>query len=130
MLRSILTVAFRKLWRDKVYVTINVIGLSLGIAACILIWLIAHHEFTFDTFHANADRIYRLVTYEKYTDDTPEQLIPAVVPPLPGILASRAPGIGTWAPYHVLPEIKVSVSQHGGHKDFLNSATIITNASY
>lgn len=60
MLKNYLTIAFRSLWRSKVHSAINVIGLSLGIACCILIVLFVKDEWTFDTFHSKADRIYRV----------------------------------------------------------------------
>jgi len=48
--------------RNKSYATINIIGLAIGIAACLLIFLIVHFETSFDNFHAKKDRIYRVGT--------------------------------------------------------------------
>ena len=45
----------------KTYSFINVLGLALGICACIVIYLITSYEFSFDKFHPNSDRIYRIV---------------------------------------------------------------------
>ncbi|HMI61368.1 MAG TPA: ABC transporter permease, partial [Puia sp.] len=55
------------------YTTINVIGLTLGIAAAILIFTILSYELSFDTFHPNKDRIYRIVTefHDQRTDYAP-----------------------------------------------------------
>ncbi|MCE2436308.1 MAG: ABC transporter permease, partial [Candidatus Latescibacteria bacterium] len=39
---------------------INIIGLAIGLAFCIITFLFVHHEWTYDTFHENADRIYRV----------------------------------------------------------------------
>lgn len=66
MLKNYLTVAFRSLWRNKIHSIINVIGLSLGIACCILIVLFVKDEWTFDKFHAKADRIYRVWAKEDW----------------------------------------------------------------
>src|SRR5688572_5903469 len=66
MIRNYLTVAFRSLWRNKIHTGINVIGLSLGIACCILIVLFVKDEWTFDTFHAKANRIYRVWAREDW----------------------------------------------------------------
>lgn len=52
--------AFRTLWRNKVFSLINIIGLSVGLACCMLIFLYAKDELSFDRFHNNANRIYRL----------------------------------------------------------------------
>lgn len=60
MLRNYLTIAVRNLWKQRGYAFINIIGLSVGLAFCVLIFLYVHHEWTYDRFHANADRIYRV----------------------------------------------------------------------
>ena len=58
MLRHHLTVAFRNLLRQRVYSAINISGLGLAIACCLLIFLFVQYEWTHDGFHENADRIY------------------------------------------------------------------------
>ncbi len=60
MFRNYLTVALRHLRRHKVYTLINVSGLAIGIAFCILTFLFVRNEWTYDAFHENADRIYRV----------------------------------------------------------------------
>lgn len=64
MLRNYLMVSIRNLLRNKLYAFINVLGLSVGVASCILIALFVHHEWTFDAFHEHADSIYRILTRE------------------------------------------------------------------
>ncbi|MFT3935258.1 MAG: ABC transporter permease [Chitinophagaceae bacterium] len=61
MLKNYFTVAIRNFWRNKVFSFINVIGLSIGISAAIVIYLIVHYEFSFDKFEKDGDRIYRVV---------------------------------------------------------------------
>ena len=60
MFRNYLTVAYRNLIRYKVYSAINITGLAIGIAFCILTFLYIRHEWSFDAFHEKADRIYRI----------------------------------------------------------------------
>ncbi len=60
MFRNYLTVAYRNLVRYKVYSAINITGLAIGIAFCILTFLYVRHEWSFDAFHEKADRIYRI----------------------------------------------------------------------
>jgi putative ABC transport system permease protein len=60
MIRNYLKVAFRNLWKNKGYSAINVIGLAVGLATCLLILLYVWDELSFDKFHAKADRIYRV----------------------------------------------------------------------
>jgi putative ABC transport system permease protein len=69
MLHNYLKIAFRSLWRSKIHAFINVLGLSLGIACCVLIALFVKDEWTFDTFHTKAHRIYRVYAREDYGKD-------------------------------------------------------------
>ncbi|MEE9190716.1 MAG: ABC transporter permease [Candidatus Neomarinimicrobiota bacterium] len=53
--------AFRNLWKFKLYSLINISGLSIGMACCVLIMAWVGNELSFDRFHQNADRIYRIL---------------------------------------------------------------------
>jgi putative ABC transport system permease protein len=130
MLKNSLLVSWRKLLRNKVYAVINILGLSIGIGACLIIWLVAHHEFTFDKFQADADRIYRVVTYQEYTVDTPPELVPAVVPPLPATMLSEVSGLEACAAYHTLGEIKVEVPGTIATTPIQSNTAIISGAEY
>lgn len=61
MLRNYLKPAFRTLRREKGYVVLNVLGLAVALAACVLIALYIRHELSYDRFHEDADRLYRIV---------------------------------------------------------------------
>ncbi len=61
MFKNYFKTAWRNLTRNKSYAAINVTGLTIGIAACLLIFLVVQYETSFDNFHANKDRIYRVV---------------------------------------------------------------------
>ncbi|MDR3712771.1 MAG: ABC transporter permease [Puia sp.] len=58
MLTNYCKIAWRNLLRDKVYSLVNIGGLSIGIAVCLLITLYVTHEYSYDSFHRNAGRIY------------------------------------------------------------------------
>ena len=60
MLKNYLKTALRNLWKNKAFTAINIIGLSSGLAVCILIVLYVFNELGYDSFNKNADRIYRL----------------------------------------------------------------------
>lgn len=69
MFRNYLKIAFRALWRSKAHSAINIIGLSLGIACCILIVLFVKDELTFDRFHSKAKNIYRVYAKEDWGEN-------------------------------------------------------------
>src|SRR5579871_2980247 len=54
--------AFRNLLRNKGYAAINIVGLAVGIAACLLIFLVIQFETSFDNFHKKKNEIYRIGT--------------------------------------------------------------------
>lgn len=62
MLRNYIKIAVRNLMRRKFITLINILGLSIGMVFCILAFLYLNHELSYDSFHTNGDRIYRVVT--------------------------------------------------------------------
>ncbi|HMF69843.1 MAG TPA: ABC transporter permease, partial [Flavitalea sp.] len=58
----------RNLSRNRSYAVINITGLAVGIAACLLIFLLIQFQTSFDDFHKNKDRIYRVVSETKTPD--------------------------------------------------------------
>ena len=61
MLRATFKYAWRNIRHQKIYTAIHILGLSIGLCACIVIYLIARYDLGFDRFHPNAGRIYRIV---------------------------------------------------------------------
>ena len=62
MIKNYLKTALRNLIRNKSFTFINVLGLTIGIASCLLIFLVIQFELSFDNFHKKKDRIYRVVS--------------------------------------------------------------------
>ena len=62
MFKNYFKIAFRNLQKNKVYASINIIGLAIGIASCLLLYLILQFETSFDNFHPKRDNIYRVCT--------------------------------------------------------------------
>jgi len=60
MFKNHFKIAVRNLTRHKIYSSINIIGLAVGIACAVLIMLWVQYELSFDRFHENADRLYRV----------------------------------------------------------------------
>ncbi len=60
MLKNYIKVALRNLIRQKLYVAVNILGLSIALSICLLIIGLVHNELTFEECHDNRDRIYRV----------------------------------------------------------------------
>lgn len=60
MFKNYFKVAFRNLWKNKGYSAINIFGLAIGLATCLLILIYVIDELSFDRFNKKADRIYRV----------------------------------------------------------------------
>lgn len=67
MLSNYLKIAWRNLWRSKVFSGINIVGLSAGLASCLLLFIYITHELSYDNFQQKADRLVR-VTMEYSVD--------------------------------------------------------------
>ena len=94
LLQNSFKTAIRNLKRQKVYSFINIAGLSVGLACCILIVLYVHFELSFDGHHQNADRIYRVIEIEyrdgkqDFSASAPAPLGPALAQEFPEISRS------------------------------------------
>lgn len=60
MLKNYLTTIFRQIRKNKVFSSINILGLALGMAACLVISQYVNFHTSFDSFHSNSERIFRL----------------------------------------------------------------------
>ncbi|HTD42484.1 MAG TPA: FtsX-like permease family protein [Mucilaginibacter sp.] len=107
MLRNYLKIAFRSFWKHKIFTFINIIGLSIGISASLVIYLIVHYDFTFDKFHKDSDRIYRVVSNFKFQGN--ESHSRGVTSPMGPGIKSNVTGVEVVAPLFTLgPDVTVS----------------------
>lgn len=60
MIKNYFKIAFRNLWKNKAYSAINIFGLAIGLATCLLITLYVTNELSYDRYSVNAKRIYRI----------------------------------------------------------------------
>jgi len=93
MFKNYIKIAARNLVKKKIFSFINIFGLAIAIAFCILIFLFVRDEMTHDSFHQNADRLYRVNVLTKEDDGsmeahamTPPPLGPAFKQEFPEIL--------------------------------------------
>lgn len=68
MFKLNLKIALRNLWKNKGYTLINILGLSIGMASCILIFIFINYQMSYDKGYKNGDRIYRVVSTWTYAD--------------------------------------------------------------
>ncbi|WPP48466.1 ABC transporter permease [Catalinimonas niigatensis] len=91
MLKNHIKIALRNLIRHKQTTLINIMGLAVGMAACILILLFVQHELSYDRYHENADRIYR-ISREWHNEDGETNLhLGHLAPPFAPMLANDFP---------------------------------------
>ncbi|MCP4632785.1 MAG: FtsX-like permease family protein [candidate division Zixibacteria bacterium] len=94
MIWNYLKIALRQLVKYKSYSVINITGLAVGIACCILIFLWIEDELSYDGFHQNKDQIYRVIMNEEFSGQsrriwkTPAPLAPALKNDFPEIINS------------------------------------------
>lgn len=65
MIKNYLLIAFRNFFRNLNYTSINILGLSIGITSCMIIFLLITYDLSFDKFHSKYDHIYRVVVESK-----------------------------------------------------------------
>lgn len=70
MFKNYIKIAFRNILKNKVFSFINIIGLTIGFSASFVIGLMVYYDYTFDNFHKDGDKIYRIVTDFKTQDGT------------------------------------------------------------
>jgi hypothetical protein len=100
MLKNCFTVAWRNIKKNKFFTFINVLGLSLGLCSCLVIFLSYQFELSFDNFHPAKERIYRITSHID-ADRPPAARIP---PPVPAELREEITGVSAISctyPYYV-----------------------------
>jgi putative ABC transport system permease protein len=80
MFRNYLTIAYRNILRHKLFSFINILGLSLGIAVCLLIILMVIDQFSYDVYNPNRDRVYRIISEQTSADNSVGKLAAAPAP--------------------------------------------------
>ena len=97
MIKNYLLVSIRNITRNKLFSSVNILGLTFGIASAILIFFWVNDELSVDQFHENVGRLYRVMENQQYTDgrlftfsSTPGPMAPIIKEKYPEIeLASR-----------------------------------------
>lgn len=96
MIKNYLVTTFRNFFRHKIFSGITVLGLSIGISASLVLFLIVQHEFGYDKFEPGNDRIYRVVLDAKFNGH--EGHSAAVPAPLGSVIQNEITGVEQTAP--------------------------------
>lgn len=91
MLRNYFTVALRNIRKHKFFAAINILGMTIGITSCLFITLYVINEFSYDKFHANADRIYQVGLHGKIGGQ--DVRVTNTCPPMAAALVADIPEI-------------------------------------
>ncbi|MGG9964117.1 ABC transporter permease [Ferruginibacter sp. SUN106] len=91
MLKNYFKLVFKNLRKQKMFSLINILGLTVGITCCLMIFLFVKHEFSFDDFHKNGDSIYRLARVSETNKDGVKRHIAWVSGPYAAALRNDYP---------------------------------------
>ncbi|HEY6975961.1 MAG TPA: ABC transporter permease, partial [Chitinophagaceae bacterium] len=91
MFRNYFKTAFRNLQKNRLYSFINITGLAIGIACCMLIFLYIQYELSYDRYHKNADRIYRLTEILHLPKEDNARAVTS--PPMAPLLQANLPDV-------------------------------------
>ncbi|HEY8781774.1 MAG TPA: FtsX-like permease family protein [Mucilaginibacter sp.] len=129
MLRNYFKIAFRGFWRHKLFTLINITGLSIGISAALVIYLIVHYDFTFDKFHKDSDRIYRVVS--NFSFQGQPSYTRGVCGPLPGAIKSQATGVDFTSHIFTLsPDVSVAGKKNTPVKFKSQNKVVLADEAY
>ena len=134
MIKNYFKTAWRNIIRNKAFSFINVFGLSIGISAALVIFLIVHYEFSFDKFEKDQNQIYRVVIDANFNGT--EGYSPAVQAPLSNTVQNEVTGVALTVPIRQFQgdaNAKVSIANKSEAAPLVfkkQGNIIFTNAQY
>lgn len=122
MIRNYIKIAWRNLYKNKAFSMIHILGLTIGITVCMMIFIYIMNEFSVDNFHANGKRIYRVMR----NFDSMKEGVPYVSGPY-------APALLNDFPADVKQAVRVQANQglfSFDNKSFIEKKLYITDADF
>src|SRR5882757_7237238 len=107
MIKNYFKVALRSFKRHKLFTFINIVGLSIGISAALVIFLIVNYDFSFDKNHKDADRIYRVVTSFTFAGEAGYN--GGVTGPMPEAVKKEVSGLDGSAPFFTMYQFSAAI---------------------
>lgn len=121
MLRNYITIAFRNVAKNKVFSAINIFGLGIGLAACLLIFQFVSFELSYDRFHKKFDRIYR-VTNDRFQNGKLIQHGTITYPTIGPTMAKDFPEVEMYTRLMPGGELNVKVNDESFRGDYCHFA--------
>ncbi|CAM4281260.1 ABC transporter permease [Gillisia limnaea] len=120
MFRNYFKIAWRNLWNNKLFSLINVISLAIGLSASFVIGMMVYYDFTFDKFHTDGDRIYRVTT--QFNDPEGDYFSSGIPFPLVDAVKNEVSGLETAAFFHQFTSVNVKPT---GTKDLFKQQDFV-----
>jgi ABC-type antimicrobial peptide transport system permease subunit len=114
MFKNYFKTALRSLGRNRSYTIINIAGLAVGIAVCMIIFIIIQFQTSFDDFHTNKDRVYRVLTESHHADAGNITYAKNVPFPMPKALETAFPQLEQVAPVYASHNDELQVLDGNG----------------
>src|SRR5436190_3825395 len=114
MLKNYFKTAFRSLMRNRNYTIINIAGLAVGIAVCMMIFIIIQYQTSFDNFHSKKDRVYRVLTESHHAEAATITYGKNVPFPMPTGLKTAFPQLEQVAPIYASHNDELQVLDGNG----------------
>jgi len=114
MFKNYFKIAFRSLIRNQNYTIINIAGLAVGIAVCMIIFIIIQFHTSFDDFHKDKDRVYRVLTEQRHADAATISYAKNVPFPMPERLKTAFPQLEQIAPVYASHNDELQVLDDNG----------------
>lgn len=121
MFKNYLKIAWRNIWKNKIFSIINIVGLSIGLSSAFVVGAMVYYDMTFDKFHGDGDRIYRVTT--EFTTPEGNFYNPGVAVPLAKTLEEQSPTVDIVSPFYTNAPFKVE--NMDTKKVFMNPEKVI-----
>ena len=123
MFQNYFKIALRNLSRNRGFTTLNVLGLGIGVAAALLLFMAVRFDLSFDKFHSDGDRVYRVVMHRVYNNGN-EEFTPGNPLPVAKALKADIPQFEAIVPVFATLDPQVTVL--GSKPDARNFTTKFT----
>jgi putative ABC transport system permease protein len=127
MLANYIKIAVRQLLKHKTFSLINIFGLSVGVACCVLLTLFIQDEFAYEKHFGDHDRVYRI--YTSFTKDGSTQDFPRVSPPIATGLADILPEVEVGARTVMPPDVIQHLVRYKD-KQFFETNGLLVDSSF